>query len=102
MSRKNVESILDNSNKLIEFSELNKLTTQAAEKILKRMLEKPDISEEVKKYIFAEGRSEDFKGYVAGEEKGYKRGHEAGFAKGAFLGVLAAAGTAIAIILGRK
>lgn len=102
MNHKKIKSILDDPKELKEFAALNNVSSQAAQEILKRLLEKPDISEEVKKYIFSDERSEDFKGYVAGEEKGYKRGHEAGFVKGAFLGVLAAAGTAAAIIFGRK
>ncbi|MFL9694688.1 hypothetical protein, partial [Aeromonas veronii] len=48
--------------------------------------------EEFKEYIFSSERSEDFKGYTAGEERGYQRGHESGFAKGAALGVLGTIG----------
>lgn len=102
MSYKKIQDVLDDPKKITEFAALNDLSAQAAQEILNRLLEKPDISEEVKKYVFSDERSEAFKGYIAGEEKGYQRGHEAGFVKGAFLGVLAAAGTAAAVILGRK
>ena len=51
-------------------------------------------------------RSEDFKGYTAGEATGYSRGHEAGFAKGAMLGALATIGTltaaGLAVLFSKK
>lgn len=70
------------------------------------MIEKPEIAEEFKEYIFSEKRSEDFKGYTAGEATGYSRGHEAGFAKGAMLGALATIGTltaaGLAVLFSKK
>ncbi|HCH6458127.1 hypothetical protein QX249_27955 [Vibrio parahaemolyticus] len=85
---KNAKDILGNSDKLSEFADLNRITSDAAKQLLERLLEKPEMADEFKEYIFSKDRSEDFKGYTAGEEKGYQRGHESGFAKGAALGVL--------------
>lgn len=103
---KNAKEILEDPEKLLDFSKLNRITTEAAEEILKRLSEKPEIADEFKKYIFAEERSDDFKGYTAGESTGYSRGHEAGFAKGAMLGALATIGTltaaGIAILFSKK
>jgi hypothetical protein len=98
---KNFEEILDDSEKLKEFANLNRLSIEAAETILERLIEKPEISEEFKNYIFSESRSEDFKGYTAGEATGYSRGHDAGFAKGAMLGVLATIGV-VTFLLSKK
>jgi hypothetical protein len=103
---KNAKEILEDPEKLLDFSKLNRITTEAAEEILKRLSEKPEIADEFKKYIFAEERSDDFKGYTAGESTGHSRGHEAGFAKGAMLGALATIGTltaaGIAILFSKK
>lgn len=85
---KNAQEILDNTDRLKVFAELNRLTVEAAKQLLERLLEKPEIAQEFKDYIFSDERSEDFKGYTAGEEKGYQRGHETGFAKGAALGII--------------
>lgn len=90
---KNASEIIGDPEKLKDFANLNRLSAEAAQAILQRLIEKPEIAEEFKKYIFSENRSEDFKGYTAGEATGYSRGHEAGFAKGAMLGALAAIGT---------
>ncbi|MDN3552032.1 hypothetical protein QWY74_00865 [Halomonas almeriensis] len=96
MSKKKVKAILDDKEKLNKFAQLNDLAIETARQILERMLEKPGVADEFKEYIFSEERSEDFKGYTAGEEKGYQRGHESGFAKGAFVGLVAALTTAAA------
>lgn len=93
ITKKNTEDILNDPNKLLDFAKNNQIGTEAATEILKRLAEKPEVAEEFKKYIFSPERSDDFKGYTAGEEKGYSRGHEAGFAKGAMLGALAVLGT---------
>lgn len=102
----NVDGILKNPEKILDFAKINKITTEAAEEILRRLSEKPEVPDEFKKYIFSEDRSDDFKGYTAGEEKGYSRGHEAGFAKGAMLGALATLGTitaaGLAILFNKK
>lgn len=74
------------------FANMNKLSVEAARAILQRLIEKPEIAEEFKEYIFSEDRSDDFKAYTAGEATGYSQGHEAGFVKGAMLAVLAIAG----------
>lgn len=86
--QKNATEILGNETKLKEFAELNRLGIDTARTVLERLVKEPQIAEEFKKYIFSNERSDDFKGYTAGEEKGYMRGHEAGFAKGAALGVI--------------
>lgn len=90
---KNAKEILESPEKLLDFAKLNRVTTEAADEILRRLAEKPEIADEFKKYIFSEDRIDDFKGYTAGEATGYKRGHEAGFAKGAMLGAIATLGT---------
>jgi len=87
---KNAKQILDSDVKLKEFSDLNRLGIDAARLLLERLIEKPEMAKEFNDYIFSSERSEDFKGYTAGEEKGYQRGHEAGFAKGAALTVIGA------------
>lgn len=102
MGTKKIRDTLDHEDQLKKFAVLNDMTVEAAREILQRLLEKPEISEEVHNYVFSEERSEDFKGYVAGDEKGYKRGHEAGFIKGAFLGALAGAGAVAAYVVGKK
>ncbi|EKO3834667.1 hypothetical protein VH1709_contig00043-0095 [Vibrio harveyi] len=84
----NVKEVLADQEKIEEFAELNRLTVEAAELLLKRLMERPEMEKEFKEYIFSNDRSEDFKSYTAGEEKGYQRGHDAGFAKGTALGVL--------------
>ncbi len=103
---KNAKDILESPEKLLDFANLNRITTEAAEEILRRLSEKPEIADEFKKYIFSEDRSDDFKGYTAGEATGYTRGHEAGFAKGAMLGALATLGTltaaGLAILFNKK
>ncbi len=86
--QKNAEEILLSESKLKEFAELNRVAIETARTVLERLVKEPQIAEEFKNYIFSNERSEDFKGYTAGEEKGYQRGHEAGFAKGAALGVI--------------
>ena len=85
---KKAKDILESEDKLSDFAEFNRITIEAAKKLLERLLEKPEIADEFKEYIYSDERSEDFKGYTAGEEKGYQRGHESGFAKGAALAVL--------------
>ncbi|WP_404397152.1 hypothetical protein [Idiomarina loihiensis] len=99
---KEIQQILSDSSKLQDFAGWNELSISAAREILQRLQEKPDISDEVNKYIWSNESSDDLKGYVSGEEKGYKRGHEAGFAKGAFLGVLAASSALAAYFLKKK
>lgn len=89
---KNAKEILANNAELSKFADLNRISVEVAKQVLERLLEKPDVAEEFKEYIFSSERSEDFKGYTAGEEKGYQRGHESGFAKGAALGVLGTIG----------
>ena len=102
MGTKKIRDTLENEEQLKKFAVLNEMTVEAAREILQRLLERPEISDEVNKYVFSEDRSDDFRGYVAGEEKGYKRGHEAGFIKGAFLGALAGAGAVAAYVVGKK
>lgn len=100
---KNAEEILNNDEQLSDFADLNRITVEAAKKLLERLLEKPEIAEEFKEYIFSDERSDDFKGYTAGEEKGYQRGHESGFAKGAALGVISTLTLAgLALLASRK
>lgn len=89
---RNAKEILANNDELKKFADLNRISAEAAKQVLERLLEKPEVAEEFKEYIFSSERSEDFKGYTAGEEKGYQRGHEAGFAKGTALGVLGTIG----------
>lgn len=102
----NAADILSNENKLKEFADLNRFTIDATRELLKRLMEKPEMAKEFNDYIFSVDRSEDFKGYTAGEEKGYQRGHEAGFAKGAAMGALSVLGTltlaGLAYLYGRK
>jgi hypothetical protein len=92
---------LGDPDKLMDFAKINKLSVEAAQEILNRLIEKPEISEEFKNYVFSESRSEDFKGYTSGEATGYSRGHDAGFAKGAMLGVLATIGV-VTFLLSKK
>ncbi|WP_320545708.1 hypothetical protein [Aeromonas veronii] len=89
---KNAKEILSNNAELSKFADLNRISVEVAKQVLERLLEKPDVAEEFKEYIFSSERSEDFKDYTAGEERGYQRGHESGFAKGAALGVLGTIG----------
>lgn len=89
----NVQRILDNADELQGFAEMNGLGTEAARRLLERMLDEPQVSEAVQEYLDSRERSGDFQGYRAGEEVGYKRGHEAGFAKGAVVGALAVVGS---------
>jgi flagellar biosynthesis/type III secretory pathway protein FliH len=89
---KNANHILNNKQELEIFADLNRITVTAAKQLLEQLLAKPEMAEEFKKYIFSDKRSDDFKGYTAGEEKGYQRGHEAGFAKGTTVGALATIG----------
>jgi len=96
--QKNAEEILLNEGKLKEFAELNSLAVDVAKIILERLIKEPEIADEFKSYIFSSERSEDFKGYTAGEEKGYQRGHEAGLAKGAALGVIGAITVGLALL----
>ncbi len=102
MKSKDIQEVLNDSSKLKEFAGLNNLGTLAAKEILKRLLEKPEVSDEANKYIWSNESSTDLKGYAAGEEKGYKRGHESGFVKGAFIGVLAASSAFAAYVFGKK
>ena len=93
------ETILKDPSAIEKFAKDNNIKNEAARAVFERLVEKPEISPEVKEYIHSKERSEDFKGYTAGEEKGYKRGHEAGFAKVAALSAIALAGLAITFIL---
>ncbi|WP_455233084.1 hypothetical protein [Geopseudomonas aromaticivorans] len=88
--------ILDNDEHLQAFANLASMSLEAARALLERMLREPEFAAQANDYIWGKERSEDFKGYVAGEEKGYARGHEAGFAKGAVIGALAGIATAAA------
>lgn len=99
---KEIQQILGDPSKLQDFASWNGFSIFAARKVLQRLLEKPEISDEVNKYIWSSESSDDLKGYVSGEEKGYKRGHDAGFAKGAFLGVLAASSAVAAYLFSKK
>lgn len=99
--QRNAEEILLSESKLKEFADLNRLAVDVAKSILERLMKEPEIADEFKTYIFSEERSNDFKGYTAGEEKGYQRGHEAGFAKGAALGIIGALTVAGLAILSR-
>jgi hypothetical protein len=98
----NAENILKDTSAMENFAKENNITNEAAKEVFKRLAERPEISPEVKEYIHSDSRSEDFKGYIAGEEKGYQLGHEAGFAKGAALSAIALAGLAITFILKNK
>lgn len=102
MNSKDIQEILNDPAKLQEFADLNNLATLAAKEILKRLLEKPEVSEEANKYIWSDDSSADLKSYAAGEEKGYERGHEAGFIKGAFIGVLAVGSAVAAYVFSKK
>jgi hypothetical protein len=103
---KNAKEILNDPTKLKEFADLNRFTLEIAKQLLQRLIEKPEVAKEFNDYIFSSDRSDDFKGYTAGEEKGYQRGHEAGFTKGAATGVLGVLGTltlaGLAFLAGRK
>lgn len=100
---KNAKSIIYDDEKLREFSEINRIPVETAKKLLERLLEKPEIAKEFKEYIFSNERSDDFRGYTAGEEKGYQRGHDTGFAKGTAFGVLGALTLAgLAILMSKK
>lgn len=80
------KEILESESKIKEFAEWNGLAVEIARRTLEHLISQPEMAEEFNAYIFSPERSEDFKGYTAGEEKGYQRGHEAGFAKGLALG----------------
>ncbi|ELE6598517.1 TPA: hypothetical protein ACPJZ8_000035 [Vibrio diabolicus] len=84
----NAEEVLADEQQLKEFADLNRLSVEVARQLLNRLMEKPEMEKEFKEYIFSSERSEDFKGYTAGEEKGYERGFDTGFAKGAAVGVI--------------
>ncbi len=86
--QKNAAEILSDEHKLKDFAALNRLAIDSARIILERLSKEPELSAEFKDYVFSNERSEDLRGFVAGEEKGYQRGHEAGFAKGAALGII--------------
>lgn len=94
---KKAQKILGDNEHLKDFAALNKMTKEAAEALLKRLMNEPIVSEQVEEFIFSEEGSPELKGYYSGEEKGYSRGHEAGFAKGAALGVL---GTLATVAIG--
>ncbi|MFM4973529.1 hypothetical protein GS629_03660 [Aeromonas veronii] len=96
------EKILKDSSAIEQFAKKNNITYEAAKAVFEGLAEKPEIPPEVKEYIHSKERSEDFKGYTAGEETGYKRGHEAGFAKGAALSAIALVGLAITFVLKNK
>ena len=102
MNSKDIQEILNNPSRLQEFADLNNLANLAANEILQRLLEKPEVSDDANKYIWSSDSCADLKSYAAGEEKGYNRGHEAGFVKGAFLGVLAAGAAAAAYLFSKK
>jgi hypothetical protein len=87
--RSNAGVILGSADQLRQFAELNRLSADAAKALLERLLKEPEIAEHAKEYISSPERSDDFKGYNAGEERGYTFGHEAGFAKGTAVGALA-------------
>jgi len=102
MGKKIIRDTLENEERLKTVAVLNEMTVEAAREILERLLERPGISDEVNKYVFSEDRSDEFRGYVAGDEKGYQRGHETGFFKGVLLGALAGAGAVAAYVVGKK
>lgn len=98
----NAKDILKHDGKLEAFAELNRLTVETAKQLLERFMKQPEIAKEFNDYIFSSERSDDFKGYTAGEEKGFQRGHEAGFAKGAIMGVMGTLTLAGLVILSSR
>ena len=94
--------IIKSDEKTKEFANLNNITIEAARIILEKILKNPEMADEYKKYIFSNDRSEDFKGYTAGEAAGYQRGHDAGFAKGVAATLGAAALAGLAIVFNRR
>ncbi len=85
--------------RLDAFAVLNGMTVEMARQLLERLLANPDMTDEARDYIFSSERSDEFRGYTAGEEAGYQRGHEAGFAKGACLVLLMAVAGLAGILL---
>lgn len=92
-----VFNTLNNDDLLRAFASLNGLALEAARALLERLLEEPELEEEVKQYIFSPERSEDFRGYTAGESTGYRRGHQSGFFKGTLAGVIGTVTTVVAV-----
>ena len=84
----NARSILDDEEKMKKFSALNNQPPEVLRALLERLMEKPEIAEEIEAYLNDPARSEELKAYRAGEEVGYSYGHESGFAKGAAVGAL--------------
>lgn len=98
----NAEQLIESEEKIKEFANLNNIAYETAKTILEKILKHPEMANEYKEYIFSKERTEDFKGYTAGEAAGYQRGHDAGFAKGVAATLGAAILAGIAILLNRK
>lgn len=98
---KNAKEILANDDKLSEFAQASGVSEETAKGLLKRLLEKPEISEEIKAYLDSSD-ADHLKDFRSGEEEGYKRGHESGFGKGVALAFLTFTTAAIALLTAKK
>ena len=97
--QKNIKSSLNNANEE-EIKKIAGLPCQgivATKKILEKILETPDISEQTEEFIGSQETSKDLKAFNSGYEKGRKAGVSEGFAKGVAATATVAATTTVAV-----
>lgn len=87
--------IIESPTELKKFAAFYNLTLQAAQQLLQRLIQQPEVDARVDRWRFSEQRSSEFQGYNAGEEKGFVRGHETGLWKGIIIGAL---GTLVSVL----
>lgn len=71
MGKKIIRDILENEEWFKIFVVLNEMMVEVVREILQCLLERFGIFDEVNKYVFLEDCSDEFRGYVVGDEKGY-------------------------------
>ena len=77
------------------------MDNDATKKIIDRLTESPEVSEESKSFLRG-GASSDLQSYILGEESGYKKGHIAGFAKGVGAAAVAVGIAAVGFLKNKK
>lgn len=100
------KNILENTEEIDHFAKLNRLSFEAAKRLLQELSEMPEVSKEVNNYIFSDTTPDELKAYLAGEEKGRKSGYAEGKANGIVIGVFGTLGTltlaGLAYLIGQK
>ena len=80
--QENIKTLLNNKGEIKKIAGLTGQGIEATTKILEKILETPDISEQAKEYLWSKESPEVLKVFNIGHEKGRNEGFSEGYSKG--------------------